>query len=100
MSEITNNAEHTPTPWTYDGYYIVSPVNGDVAQTLRNRPNGHVDAAHIVKCVNAHDELVAALKAFTKAEESFREATQHQSVDDWLDDAYEQAIAILAKVKA
>lgn len=80
-------SEHTPTPWEvvdateHRGPYIVGPY-GDIADlyamsnpmllSTRNggesRPVQFMDAegnaAFIVKAVNCHDELVAALEAF------------------------------------
>lgn len=68
--------KHTPTPWSIgnDKYkrptYIKGTVNGNyqrICQTL-STPSTNTseqriaNAAHIVKCVNAHDGLVAALK--------------------------------------
>lgn len=57
---------HSKLPWTYEpqpykqdaiwaGTRLVANVIGDDAQTEAN-------AAHIVKCVNLHDELVTALE--------------------------------------
>ena len=67
------NTNHTPTPWTFvvhsngmhsivqddSGYPVAIANMGNVGKIdkERARPN----AAHIVKCVNAHEELVAAL---------------------------------------
>jgi hypothetical protein len=66
---------HTPIPWHRNAYNICSIIK------INNGPdsNGHnyvdgrhqvkiasaewaTDAAHIVKCVNLHDELIEALK--------------------------------------
>lgn len=65
MSEV----KHTPTPWIYDGYEVYSddceyhPVaNSTPNHTCRDDEEGIANAAHIVKCVNMHDELVEALK--------------------------------------
>lgn len=55
------------------------------------------DAIDIIK---HHDELVAAAKMFTAAEESWREHTGKSDVDDWLDAAYRETCAILAKVQS
>ena len=57
---------HSKLPWTYEpqpytqdaiwaGTKLIANVIGDSAETEAN-------AAHIVKCVNLHDELVEALK--------------------------------------
>lgn len=80
------NAQHTPTPWTHgfhDGTGCANDEQGGwilagehaaiehpvvIVQGGKDEwgvPQGVVkleDAAHIVKCVNSHDALVAALK--------------------------------------
>lgn len=67
------SAAHTPTPWTEDEGFIFEGdiVGGHQANGLYEP--GHqicngprlaerkANAAYIVKCVNAHDELVEAL---------------------------------------
>jgi hypothetical protein len=63
--------EHTPTPWcteqneystiiVKDGVSIGSMFDREVCGN-KELPN-EANAAHIVKCVNMHDELVEALK--------------------------------------
>lgn len=60
------NTKHTPTPWGYRadslslvGYY----ENGrQLVASFRSGTISGEDAAHIVRCVNAHDKLVAALR--------------------------------------
>ena len=62
-------SKHTPTPWHTmhnklessicgEGQFVAR-VDGSETQT---REEGEANADHIVKCVNAHDELVAALR--------------------------------------
>lgn len=83
---------HTPTPWavlpeecekpyirirgTYlGGRYkianVITPVYDGVLphEAVETRAN----AAHIVRCVNAHDALLAALREMTERFESLRE---------------------------
>ena len=50
---------HTPVPWTHDGWHRVQDSSGRavIADTEEM-----ADAAHIVRCVNAHAELVAVLQ--------------------------------------
>lgn len=69
---------HTPTPWNY----IVSANGGKLVhvETDMNNPHGaglpvcsipkvrEADAAHIVKCVNAHEELLETLKSLRHKE--------------------------------
>jgi hypothetical protein len=60
---------HTPTPWTThrhaEGVDLIGPDLGFTIGEIFADPaaNAEANAAHIVKCVNAHDELVAALMA-------------------------------------
>ena len=66
---------HTPAPWTISDHSNtdIADAKGDpVGETFSRYWDGHTDhfdaerranAAHIVRCVNAHDELVAALQA-------------------------------------
>jgi hypothetical protein len=64
--------KHTPAPWKYirhgQSNFLWSdktncPLGVDIQQVL-GRPEHEVEAnaAHIIKCVNAHDELVMVLK--------------------------------------
>lgn len=62
--------KHTPTPWCaqYNGHYWdittapeqYSPFLASVFRP-ENVRDGQANAEHIVRCVNAHDALVAAL---------------------------------------
>lgn len=60
--------KHTPTPWKFDGESIndlqgntvAFPRSGGFMPGHRDE-NLRANAAHIVKCVNLHDELVDAL---------------------------------------
>jgi hypothetical protein len=59
---------HTPTPWAVDGKSIAfgdSCTGGLVAASVENIFGEAIDIKdmqRIVHCVNAHDELVAALQ--------------------------------------
>jgi len=73
--------KHTPTPWTtlFDGDEVqIGDSSGNfVAMTLPCESSGaterdYANAAHIVKCVNAHDELVRVVEA----------ALSHVELDD------------------
>lgn len=68
----------TPTPWFFEGTSIVSgttvdrvgkPSLGVASTSARGRciEQEDVDAEHIVKCVNNHDALVAALSELRAA---------------------------------
>jgi hypothetical protein len=56
---------HTPTPWfivanhTKDQYEF---VGGKDQCLLAGHSSHQPDAQHIVRCVNAHDDLIAALQ--------------------------------------
>ena len=58
--------EHTPTPWKvylYGGVQIGQEDTGEaVCSMWGDKQEGEANAAHIVKCVNMHDELVEALE--------------------------------------
>jgi hypothetical protein len=76
-------AEHTKTPWKIAGaVHIYSPGEGggnvcsmsdprvstvvgytDVALDSKDADEAYANAAFIVRCVNAHDDLVKALEA-------------------------------------
>lgn len=72
MSNARKEA-HTPTPWFIDALresrgvapkFTVCTLSGEehtIAPTI-----DATDAAYIVKCVNAHEELVAALRALSE----------------------------------
>lgn len=64
-------AQHTQTPWRVDPNYSSDIIGGDgrdVAETSlsegwqRGEEVSAANAAHIVTCVNAHDDLLAALR--------------------------------------
>lgn len=58
------DTKHTPTPWHNKYYYIYDENGNDIADSISSKSFGlsEANAAHIVKCVNMHDELVEALK--------------------------------------
>jgi hypothetical protein len=55
--------KHTPTPWRAETNPFGKPfvVGVNFENVIPTGCVGITDAAHIVRCVNAHDELVAAL---------------------------------------
>lgn len=56
-------SEHTKTPWNYQGHLIfAAATHGEPFITCEAREEMIANAAHIVKCVNMHDELVEALE--------------------------------------
>lgn len=67
---------HTPTPWTtepiytgnkivahrlYSGASFATIENANAAGARLSNETARANAAHIVTCVNSHDELLAAL---------------------------------------
>lgn len=70
---MTNETKHTPTPWVHkDGevyeendFKIFDAYNSDFLYE-----EDKANAAHIVKCVNMHDELVEVLSKFMDFKDS------------------------------
>jgi len=102
--------KHSPTPWRVirfgiggpcivegsdDGFrFIASPTSRNTDPAVE-RQQQDVDAAHIVKCVNHHDELVAALGDLVDDYRAICRAA------GWQPDGrkYDNARALLAKLK-
>lgn len=76
---MTNETKHTPTPWASDDYVIYS-LNGEhiahTDNTMRSPDEDDANAAHIVKCVNMHDELVEVLNLACQDLADWIEATE------------------------
>ena len=75
--------QYTPTPWVYDELRPASFYSDDVTGSIIGTCDGFrfaerpaaeqaANAAHIVKCVNAHDDLVAALSIFLGHDDRFK----------------------------
>ena len=66
MSVPNQHPAHTKGPWkTTNGtncIYVENQTGQTIARVL-DTAQGVIDAAHIVRCVNAHDAMVAALRA-------------------------------------
>lgn len=89
--------KHTPTPWKLshqDGDYFEdkpktcifadtkpfqTTVAFDIGNIQQTKEQRETDAAHIVKCVNMHDELVSEL---SRAKEELLRRTNIDT-DDW-----------------
>ena len=86
---------HTPTPW-YVGHDIVNPITGDGTISVGNAwvtvaaVLNEEDARFIVRAVNAHADLLAAL----------REAANVLASDKRFAKAEAKARAALAKAEA
>lgn len=98
--------KHTPTPWAVDFRtdrdIVQLPRGGDPenANDLNNDSlaiaHTDADAAFIVRAVNAHDALVAALRALVDARDR-----PHGFADlPWYEPAFAQARAALAGVQS
>lgn len=63
--------QHTPTPWKADkwatGYTISAPDSHYSVCHLAGCNNEEANANHIVKCVNAHNDLVKTAELLQKA---------------------------------
>jgi hypothetical protein len=66
--DTTGGSEHSPLPWHVGPHYKsdVMSREGIVAEARMLTPQGIANAEFIVRACNAHDELVAALKALTQ----------------------------------
>jgi hypothetical protein len=85
---------HTPTPWKQLNKGMVATSDESaVVGTFHNANGGPDNAAHIVRCVNAHDELVAALA-------SIENWATHAAEGTLLRTIYDEARAALAKVQS
>ena len=73
------NPQHTPTPWTTDGVAIWNEIGNVVAasvstadtrlyHTKTDYKQASVNAAFLVRAVNAHEELLDAVKMALDAE--------------------------------
>ena len=99
-----NETKHTPTPWRIAGPYVMALADKKVCTCPSG---GKVDEANIrliTKAANHHDELVAALEGMMKA---YRETvasewgTTHKGLlTSILEDEFQAADAVLAKLKA
>lgn len=69
--------QHTPTPWQslgdviYPDPRLTGKKEGNDWIADCRTARGANDGEHIVRCVNAHDELVAALRSATASLEQF-----------------------------
>lgn len=56
-------SKHTPTPWAVD-YLCIRAADGNIGlmNLARDTDVSVANAAHIVHCVNTHDEMLGALQ--------------------------------------
>lgn len=98
----------TPLPWHTGGIAGRSPIvyaaNGrPVANTTvywsgSEQPDMHANADLIVRAVNAHDELVAALRACASCLAAWTEIQDDEDARDRDADALDAAAALLARL--
>lgn len=83
-----NTAKHTPTPWTLNAEREkIEDADGEFVTRLslsryhddRTDPIAEANAAFIVRCVNAHDDLVRELR---EAREELGELVQCRHSSD------------------
>jgi hypothetical protein len=88
---------HTPTPWLVERRTIITDKSAAIAYASTSRAMEYAEgnAAHIVRCVNAHDELVAALRAIADSWPAHGSMTVNAIADAMA----EKARAALAKAK-
>lgn len=58
---------HTPAPWHFDGHVIYDEASNEVAKTFRSIDGMTRDAAIIVRAVNAHEDLIKAMRSAIRA---------------------------------
>ena len=59
--------KHTPAPWHLRGGYSIFGGDREIGivwkgDTIEEKPLDEANASHIMRCVNSHDALVAALE--------------------------------------
>lgn len=104
---------HTPTPWSIESNDLVTIYADDdcdlhpIASTAGNPTCRMLDeqeanAAHIVRCVNAHDELVTALRNVLGAQQAEAKARLmcDAAVENYSDSQRELNALVKAQVAA
>jgi hypothetical protein len=107
--------KHTPTPWEASGFAIyhdgrkpLAEVASDYCADVSSDPDFHrrsgigeveatANAEHIVKCVNAHEELVATLAWIAEHGAEYDEIEDRETMVARIT---ERAKATLAKVRS
>lgn len=107
---MTQRPEHTGTPWKVATDYrhaqegradIVAWANQTVTLAKLPGPDGYTNAAYIVRAVNSHADLVAALEACVSALEAVTRDLDADlgSIDHEPDDTLAIARTALARAK-
>ncbi len=103
--------KHTPTPWRHaravsghqaiydaDGKELLVRFGEGQDEFWKQPKNAKANAAFVVRAVNAHDGLVAALKNVAMDMESMRQDAQSASVRHCASESLKLIKAALAKV--
>ena len=94
--------DNSPTPWRIEeleGDRFIVDANGNiVANRLIEAAVSPVDLDHIVRCVNLHEELVAALEKLVAENKSY-DKEEHSVTKNDLKRRYAEYDALLAKAK-
>jgi hypothetical protein len=71
---MTDQIKYSPTPWEANGccIYAEKQMIGKCYHPTKPYEEIDVNAAHIVKCVNERDELVAIIKEYEAATQDLR----------------------------
>lgn len=99
-----NTATHAPTPWAEQEMPggcndRITDTDGE-GKTICEFPYGlDANSAHIVRCVNAHDDLVSALK-FAKPIVGAAVAASPNETREQREKVYNKIVAALAKAGA
>lgn len=73
-----SDSKHAPTPWQWIDTGILTDAQGDEVDTCCLYDEA--DAAFIIRAVNAHDELVAALHGLLHIADALEES--HEPLSD------------------
>ena len=105
----TTQTAHTPGPWTLTAGRTIETAHGEFSLTYDRDRHGNpnfknfcaldANAAHIVQCVNVHEELLEALKA---AKAQLAELIEHTNTVNVMDNCmatYHEIERILAKAE-
>ncbi len=95
--------KHTPTPWSFCGERITKTTEDLANGRIHDAPIAvfatTTDAQHAQRCVNAHDELVAALEALCKATHPLPVSKRYEHLKKPFFSAYTRAKDVLAEVQ-
>ena len=90
---------HTPTPWRAAGSRTIVSREGQLVAEMLGGASDPVEERRqsILTAVNAHEELVAALRLYVKLDNDNRSGCNFEA-DDWAE-CYQAGTAALAKAE-